>query len=115
MRDMTWNVYVENFNQKRIEKYDIFKHAKLMEDIRKNYKKNKNDFDTFAQILKRDIMYYFWSKCEWEIVLTSWPEYPNFNEEKIDVYDQIMLNWDVFVKYVWEMCHARKLKTKKEK
>ena len=115
MRDMTWNVYVENFNQKRIEKYDIFRHAKLMEDIRKNYKKNKNDFDTFAQILKRDIMYYFWSKCEWEIVLTSWPEYSNFNEKKIDVYDQIMLNWDVFVKYVWEMCHARKLKAKKEK
>ena len=26
----------------------------------------------------------------------------SFEKEKIDIYDQVMLNWDVFIKYVWD-------------
>ena len=47
-------------------------------------------------------MYYYWSKCEWEIILSAWPSRKDFNEEKIDVFDQINLNWDRFADYVWE-------------
>ena len=76
-------------------------------------------------------MYNFWSKCEWEVVITDWPTHITVEElnrlqkeldghtaaygnppyalsvdlrvaEKIDVYDQIMLNWDIFINYLWE-------------
>ena len=46
-------------------------------------------------------MYYFWSKCEWEIILSDWPPSDTFCKEKIDVFDQVMLNWDIFVDYIW--------------
>ena len=47
-------------------------------------------------------MYYFWSKCEYEIIITCWPKWDKFKEEKIDVYSQLNLNWDKFVNYIWE-------------
>jgi hypothetical protein len=27
------------------------------------------------------------------------------NEAKIDIFDQLMYNWDEFVTYCWEYCH----------
>lgn len=79
--------------------------------------------EVLAEQLKSDLMYYFWSKSEWEIILTSWPPYltsaqveelKNLKEankyresvdleiaEKIDIYDQIMNNWEPFILYIW--------------
>lgn len=34
--------------------------------------------------------------------------------DKIDVYDQIQLNWDEFVEYVWGFRKPRKSRTKKK-
>lgn len=47
--------------------------------------------------------YYFWSKCEWEIIICPWVG--KADDIKIDVYDQLMLNWDKFVDYVWSEVH----------
>lgn len=66
-------------------------------------------------------MYYFWSKCEYEVIITSFPMYINQEEleiinnsdrkykiniepdvgVKVDIYSQIMNNFEVFVDYVW--------------
>lgn len=108
MREMHWLVYVENVNTRKIETYDIFRHGCFPNEVKKAYQKHKWDFDAFAEEVRRSLMYYFWSKCEWEVLVTDLFETKNFQSAKIDVYDQVMLNWDVFIEYVWEMCHARK-------
>lgn len=36
------------------------------------------------------------------------------NAEKIDVYDQIQLNWDEFVEYVWGFRKTRRSRVKKK-
>ena len=46
-------------------------------------------------------MYYFWSKAEWEIILSPWCGGRDTKDIKIDVYDQVMNNWDIFVDYVF--------------
>lgn len=99
---LTWKVYYEDFNGKRISTFNIFDNSRLIEDCIKNFKKNAEDKEAFAKQLRQDLMYYYWSKCEWEILLTSWLGRKNFHDEKIDVFDQIYLNWDRFVDYVWE-------------
>lgn len=98
---LTWNIYYENFNAKRIESFNIFAHYRFWEDCIENKKKNKNDKDNFVKQLRQDLMYYYWGKSEWEIVLTSWPERKDFKEKKIDVFEQIDINWDRFVDYIW--------------
>ena len=74
--------------------------------------------------------YHFWAKCEHEIVLTSWPstvsretliklivEDAEYQEkykhaavrysleldvaEKVDIYDQLQLNWNIFKEYIF--------------
>ena len=108
MREMHWNVYVEDINGKQMKKYDIFEHYGFAQDVKDAYKKHKDDFENFKEAVRQSLSYFFWAKCEWEIVLSPWPESNRFHEKKIDVYDQVRMNWDVFIKYVWDMAHARK-------
>ena len=126
---LEWNVFVSDFNTDKIEVHNVFDHYRFMEDLIKINKKCKDNFNVFANEVKRSLMYYYWSKCEWEVVVTSFPPYINekellrLNEErkeriekygrfirtdvdlitgkKIDVYDQVMLNWDNFITYLW--------------
>ncbi len=108
MREMHWLVFVEDFNGRKIEAYDIFRHGGFAEDVRKAYKKNRNDFDAFSKKVRGSLFYYFHSKCEWEIIASAWPPSDKVEQRKISVYDQVMLNWDVFIEYVWTRCHERK-------
>lgn len=99
---LEWNVYINSFNEKRIEICNIFDHCRFLDGCKKIAKKYKDDKAAFAEELRRELMYYFWSKCEWEIILKDWPPHDDFNDEKVDVYDQVRLNWNIFVDYVWE-------------
>ena len=108
---LEWNVYISDFNGKKIDTYNIFESSGLELDCKKNYKKNKDDRDAFLERLRKDLMYWYWSKCEWEIILSHWPPRKDAREEKIDVYDQIMLNWKLFGDYVW--VHKDEFKTRR--
>lgn len=133
---LKWNVFYHDVNRQRIAVFNIFDHWKFAEDTQKNLKKIK-DKDKFAEELRRDLFYYFGSKCEWEVVITSWVPHITTSEldrlnaerekalkeynrepyslyvnpnvaEKIDVYNQVMNNWDIFLDYVWNSKKRRK-------
>ena len=105
-----WNVIVGNFNSREIEFHDVFNHYGLLRDIAKTSRKltrNKELTDeqkkqAFAEELRRDMMYYYWSKCEWEIIVSHWPPRESDREAKLDVWDQVKANWDIFLDYTWE-------------
>lgn len=97
---LVWNVYIEDVNRNRIDIYNIFEHDSFVKDCRETVKESKTK-DEFSENIQKHLMYYFWSKCEWEIILSAFPPYDKFNEEKIDVYDQVMLNWHIFIEYFW--------------
>lgn len=143
---LMWNVLVEDINRREIYSHNIFDHVRFVTDLVKDYNRLKRlekdkrieDFEAaFVERIKRNLMYYYCSKAEWEVVVTSWPPYMSLEEvdkvnneigkyekeyghkpyithfspavgEKIDVYDQVMLNWDIFVEYV--LNHIKELK-----
>lgn len=94
-----WNVYYYDFTANEMKPYNVLSgFEKFVRDAQK-YTIDKNEF---AAKLKSEMMYHFWSKCEWEIVLTPWiGRKDGRGEKKIDVYDQLRLNWDHFVDYCW--------------
>lgn len=96
---MEWYAYRYDFNRRKIEKINIFIHSKFNEDVEILLSEEK-DKQKFKDKLKRILMYYYWAKAEWEIVI-----YPLVGDEKsrekIDIYDQVMMNYDKFVDYVW--------------
>lgn len=126
---MVWNVYREDFNRRAIVKYNIFDHSSFAKDVEKLLKEDISK-DEFVKNMRRSLFYYFGSKTEYETVITSWPvhidkteldklntEYEEYNNKwshypykinvapevgkKVSVYDQVMMNWEPFVEYVW--------------
>lgn len=132
-KKLEWNVLCRGLNSNKIEIKNIFNyHSRFMQDLYKNkkryLKRNNLDFDGFFERVDKDLRYYFWSKSEYEIILTSWPPHlsseeldrlnrereedikkgykssfliPNLDiSEKIDIYDQIKMNWEAFKLYL---------------
>lgn len=98
---LKWYVYLENVNSRSIVTYNIFKHFNFYQDVKETIRQIEDKQD-FSERIKRIAKYYFLSKCEYEILITSWIATNNFKDKKIDVYDQLELNWDRFIDYIWE-------------
>ena len=98
---LEWNVIKYNINDKKLVKFNIFDHSRFYEDLKKLLEQHKEK-DQFAEELKKDLMYYFWCKAEYEVLISGlFSKNPN-ETEKIDIYDQIALNYDRFVNYIWD-------------
>ena len=103
---MKWNVYIYNINKHEIEHYNIFNHGGFIEYVKRHIRKYKNK-DELADKIKSELMYYFWSKAEWELVieftkdnhimLKPWCGCRNPEEVKIDVTDDTDFDWKAFV------------------
>lgn len=93
---LEWNVFKYNFYTKRIETFNIFAHYWFLKDCFKAYKNSNGDFNEFQKSIKQNLMYYFWSKFEYEIVISQFTSGDPV-KKKIDVFEQVMLNYDVFV------------------
>lgn len=57
-----------NTNGNHIEDYDVLKHREF--EI-KQLKKKCATKDEFAEFLRREFMWRFWSKAEWELIVTK--------------------------------------------
>lgn len=101
---LKWFVFVEDINMKRIKVYNIFEHKDFMEDCDnawENYKNKHHNFAKFYEDIDSILMYYFWCKCEWEIILSNFPPSDSFKNKKVDVYQQVKINWDKFIDYLF--------------
>lgn len=111
--ELEWNVFYHDINKQKITTLNIFNHWKFAEDVQKSLKKYK-DKDEFAEELRQDLMYYFWSKSEYEILISAWCGGRDTKELKVDIYTQVMNNWNVFLDYVWNSKIHRPRKKKVE-
>lgn len=102
-----WNVFYYDINRNKITTYNIFNHHRFNKYIEEAFEKCKTK-EEFAEILKRELMYYFWSKAEWELVieldednhafLIPWCGCRNPEEVKIDVTNDANFDWSGFAK-----------------
>lgn len=126
---LEWNVFVEDFNARRIKTYNVLNNGIVEEIIKRT--KNINDRESFADEVRSIIMYHYWSKSEWEIIVTDWPTHMDVKDvyrliddiedhekrydnkpylvcprltvsEKLDVYEQVRINWARFIDYLWK-------------
>ena len=103
--NLEWNVFRYDINNRAIVAFNIFNHWKFREDVEKALKKFK-DKDEFAERLRRDLQYYFWSRSEHEliievtndnrIVLKPWCGCRDQEQTKIDVTDDEVFDWRGF-------------------
>ena len=97
---VVWNVYYYNLNKRKIEIHNVFNHWRFIEYSAKAIKKFKDDTKALEEQIRKELMYYYWSKYEWEVIISPFTTNPKDNEcIKVDVYSQVMLNWDKFFEY----------------
>lgn len=104
---MTYYVYTYNINANKIEIFNIFRHSRFREEIQKALNKYKGKAE-FAKVVKGELLYYFWSKSEYELIvkltddnrvfLYPWCGSRNPEDEKIEVTDEKDFDWISFAK-----------------
>ena len=105
-RELVWNVFYHNYNAKKIEFFNIFDHWRFKEEVEKALKKSKTR-EELEKAIRSELFYFFNSKFEWEVLITPWPTRED-ETIKIDVYWQVINNFDRFIDYLAKNKRFRK-------
>ena len=115
---MEWNVYYHDFNKDEIRPYNVLGGSYYKDCIKKLKKKSKTKED-FSELLRREMMYHFWSRSEWELIieitednrifLNPWCGCRNPENTRIDVTEDNSFNWREFA-----LSHINKQRYKNE-
>lgn len=118
----TFYVLAWDFNTDKLVHYDVLPHFRDSLKIRKGewkkslkskrfqksledgsvdlkYYKYPETKEELTEFIKSDSLYYFWGKCEHEMIIHGWPV--KKNDYKIDVHEQVKMNLDVIVGILW--------------
>lgn len=96
---MEWNVYYHDTNKGTIDVINVFERLGMERFVRNLCKDKKLTREAFAEELRHELMYHFWARCEYEVIIREWCG--REAERKVDIYEQLMLNWDRFIDYCW--------------
>lgn len=79
----------------------------LIDRVKKLIKKNA-DYEEIKKEIDASLMYDYWSKSEYEVIVSNWTG-PDF-EQKIDIYYQLQPNIDRITEYMIRELAPRKCK-----
>lgn len=97
-------ILIDDFNRKTLMEYNIFNNVNMcrfIDKYKKEYLSNK-DRDAFVKELDRELMYSFWAKCEYEVMIADL--FDTYNK-KVDVYQRIKPNIELIADLIidyWE-------------
>ena len=104
--NLEWYVLLYDFNKKKIINYNVMNGiAELISKKIKNgtiYNK-----ETLKEFLKKEYMYRYWSKAEYEILVSGLHNNANDDMEKIDIWRQLEMNLDRIVDYINIECDLK--------
>ena len=66
-----WIVIYHNVNADEIQTFNVLAHSSLRKDIVEATKKCKTK-EEFEKLLLRSMRYHYWSKSQWEIIISPW-------------------------------------------
>lgn len=102
-KPLSWKVKNFDFNKQVIVDYDVLKYR---EDQIKKFKKQSTTKEEFAEKLRREFQWQFWSRCEYEIIikvdennrvwLYPWVGCREPEKVCIDVTDDTSFDWKGF-------------------
>lgn len=107
MSELLKNIVVKVFNQnnQKIEDFTPFSYKYWLKEI-KSIKKKCDTKEKFYEELRREVMWRYWSKAEWEliinetadgrVILSPWCGCRNTDESAVDVTDGADFDWKGF-------------------
>lgn len=64
--------------------------------------------EKLKEFIDSESKYQFWARCEYEVILSSWPPRENGRRHKMDVYEQIHMNLDNIAKLMYDDLQKKK-------
>ena len=99
--DMYWEALIDDFNSKNIKPYNILAYR---EEFIKKLKKSSLSKEAFEEKLMREMLYYYWSRCEYEMLLGKNEDGSVFlthlvgnTDDQITVTNETGISWVAFV------------------
>ena len=107
---MKWNVILKAGDSAKFKPYNIFDCEAFRLSIEELFKK-KYPKEHFLLELDRETDYFFHAQIEWEMIfppmdITEHGKYNALTWYKIDVYEQLRVNWERFADYMWAESQA---------
>ena len=87
-----FNVIIWDINRGKFIPYDIMPYLRKVYSEARVKPKTLNEFIRFVD---DEAKYQWWARCEYEIIITGWPQQKR--EVKVDIWSQIEMNIDVIV------------------
>ena len=116
MDNLEYYVLLPNINNERDYKFNVFHSSRFLSCLMDSKARTKKDNTVnIKEEVKHLLQYNFWCKAEYEIIIKSLFEK---EEHKIDVYEQVMLNYDVFYDYLmnnWKQIPAKTYRQQNKK
>lgn len=126
---LTWKVIMEELDSRKIIFYDLFASGHW-EQVARKIKEDSVTREEWEKRFRLRLQSQYWARCEYEVVVTSWPPYIKVGDiqklqdevadrekawgskplkvnitptvqRKIDIFEQLDMNWSVFADYVW--------------
>lgn len=104
MKKLEWYAFYQESNTNKL-KYANVLYDRLIDNVKKLIRKNA-DYDEIKKEIDISLMSRYWSRCEYEVVVSNWAG-KDF-EQKIDVYYQLQPNLDRITEYVIRELAPRK-------
>lgn len=117
-KQLSWKVKNYSINDNKLWDYDVLKYR---EDLIKKLKKKCATKEEFAEKMRREMCWQYWSRCEYEVIieidddnriwLKPWVGCKNPDEVKIDVTDDENFDWRGFAeKHIGKQIYKNKAK-----
>lgn len=105
-KKLVWNVIDYDFNAQKVRPINLFEYNWVFLKDGLLYAKThySNNFIKFADHVRSWLQHEYWSRSEYEVIVSGWIGNDD-NPYKLDIYTQVMLNWDRFIDYVWNNKH----------
>lgn len=100
--DLEWYAFVYDWNNKELKKINVFR-GDFSNNISKRIKDEKiKNYNEFKEVIKRMLMYRYWSKAEYEVLVTDLTNKIDENTDmhKIDIWFQLEPNLDRICEYL---------------
>lgn len=102
---MVWNVFL--YDERRDsrytpEKFNIFQNCSFKKAVEELFSIPEQTREQITSEIRRLAMWQFWSRCQYEFILLSWPPRDGEQGYKMDVFEQLEMNWERFIDYVWD-------------
>ena len=103
-KNLEWYAFMYDWNKQELVRTNALG-TRFVEDIQTRIKRdNINSYEGLKEGIKRELMYYYWCRAEYEVMVTDlFPrDFEEFEKKavKIDIWYQLEPNLDRITEYV---------------